>query len=648
MSAPTQRAFGRSLADFTPLKPAEKRLREACRVGTVAEIASTRPEQASNDNVVRAGFLRFLLLGGDHTTPVHEQGVRLKGAWIEDELNLENTAITSAIICYSCSFIKPIILQRSTLPMGLFLDGSMVPGIQGDGLVTTGCLHLRYGFQANGEVLLRGAQIGGDLACSGGQFNGRHDDALSADRTVIKGGVFLRNGFQASGAVRLLGAQIGGNLDCSMGQFDGKEGCSIIADKAAIRGNVFLSDDFQASGEVRLVGGKIGGNLECEKGQFNGKASDALSLDGAVINGDVFFRNGFQANGDVRLLGAQIGGHLDCSTGRFDSNSGIALHADSMRVTGAFVFRNLASLVNNVSLTAASVGALVDDTNAWGNDLNLDGLTYSSIVGGAPTTAAARLAWLDLQPPAMSGLSGTEADFRPQPWRQLQIVLREMGHVEDARQVAIAFEDRLRHADLIGVSPPHWGLGRKWLYRFFARGLHYGFRVLTGYGYRPIRLLGWFFGMWLACAVFYWFTALPPQNVFAPSNPLVFQHADYAACVPGSDAAKIEQAKPAYAVPAPVKGAGNWYLCETLRAEYTGFSPLAYSLDVILPLVDLQQEKDWAPMIPTPKAVWWEELRGTGWKHGARLVLWAETLFGWLASLLLVAIVSGLTKRRED
>ncbi|MEQ1514005.1 MAG: hypothetical protein ABL934_15160 [Lysobacteraceae bacterium] len=112
-----------------------------------------------------------------------------------------------------------------------------------------------------------------------------------------------------------------------------------------------------------------------------------------------------------------------------------------------------------------------------------------------------------------------------------------------------------------------------------------------------------FFGMWLACATFYWFTALPPQNVFAPSNPLVFQHADYAACVPGSDAAKAEHAKPADAVPAPVKGAGNGYPCETLRAEYTGFSPMAYSLDVILPLVDLQQEKDCAPMIPTPKAV---------------------------------------------
>jgi hypothetical protein len=97
-----------------------------------------------------------------------------------------------------------------------------------------------------------------------------------------------------------------------------------------------------------------------------------------------------------------------------------------------------------------------------------------------------------------------------------------------------------------------------------------------------------------------------------------------------------------------VVGAGNWYLCSELREEYTGFSPLAYSLDVILPLVDLQQQKDWGPLIPTPQAHPWYEFRERGMKHLVRLVIWFETLFGWLASLLLVAIVSGLTKRRED
>lgn len=674
---------------------AERTLLQACRIGEIAVISEQRPQQATDENTVRARFLRFLLLGGDHSTPVHEQGVRLQGAWVAGELNLANTATVSAIVCVACSFTEPLILRRSTVPGGLFLMGSEVPGIEGDGLVTTGDVFLRDGFQATnevrllgaqiggslqcdagqfngkeghalfadgaeikgsvflnnrfqaiGEVRLLGAQIGGNLECDAGQFDGKEGDALSADGAAIKGGVYLHDGFHAAGTVRLVGAQIGGNLQCDAGQFDGKGGRALFADRAVVKGSVFLRNEFQAIGEVRLLGAKIDGSLACRKGQFDGNGGDALSADGSVIKGSVFLRDGFQTAGSVRLLGAQIGGDLDCSTGQFDGKGGDALCADGMRVTGGFLFRDLAGPVNRVSFASASVGVLVDDVDAWGGDLVLDGFTYGSIGGGAPTSATARLAWLDKQRSGMSGQSGAGADFRPQPWKQLQKVLREMGHAEDARQVAIAFEDRLRHTDLIGLSPQHWSRGRKWLYRASARSFHLAFRILTGYGYRPIRLLGWFTAIWLACATFYWFAALPPNDVFAPSNPLVFQHADYQVCAPNRPEANEEMAKPPKQQ--KVVGAGNWYLCSELREEYTGFSPLAYSLDVILPLVDLQQQKDWGPLIPTPQAHPWHEFRERGMKHLTRLVIWFETLFGWLASLLLVAIVSGLTKRRED
>lgn len=730
---------------------AERTLLHACRIGEIAVISEQRPEQATDENTVRAGFLRFLLLGGDHSTPVHERGVRLMGAWVTGVLDLENTATVSAIDCAACTFIDPLILRRSTVPGGLFLMRSTVPGIQGDGLVTTGDVLLRDGLRATGEVRLLDAQIGGSLECSKGQFDGKEGHALSADRAVIKGSVFLRDGFQATGTVRLLGAQIGGNLTCSKGQFDGEEGYALSADSAVIKGSVFLRNGFRAMGEVRLMGAQIGGNLECSKGQFDGKEShalgadravikgnvflrdgfqatsevrllgvqiggdldcskgqfdgnggdalsvdraviegnvflgdgfkvtgkvrlpgvqiggnlecdagqfdgkggNALSADGAVIKGSVFLRDGFQAMGEVRLLGVQIGGNLDCSKTQFDGKGGDALCAEGMRVTGGFLFRDLASPVNRVSLASASVGVLADDAEAWGGDLVLDGFTYGSIGGGAPTSAAARLAWLDKQRPGMSGQSGTGADFRPQPWKELQKVLREMGHAEDARQVAVALEHRLRKAGLIGQSPetlrywPVWtNRPRRWMYRRLACGFHWGFWALTGYGYRPMRLMVWMLAAWLSCAAFYWFAALPPNDVFAPSNPLVFQHADYQVCAPNRPASDEEMAKPPKQQ--KVVGAGNWYLCSELREEYTGFSPLAYSLDVILPLVDLQQQKDWGPLIPTPKASWWRELLTPSWKHATRLVIWFETLFGWLASLLLVAIVSGLTKRRED
>lgn len=221
-----------------------------------------------------------------------------------------------------------------------------------------------------------------------------------------------------------------------------------------------------------------------------------------------------------------------------------------------------------------------------------------------------------------------------------------MGHNEDARQVAIAFEHRLRTADLIGVAPPQWGWLRKSTYRHLSRFFHWCFWLLTGYGYRPMRLMAWMLAVWLCSAAFYWFTALPQRDVFAPSNPLVFQHPHYQICAPETPESKAELAKPPEQQ--SVVGAGNWYLCEKLRGEYTGFSPLAYSLDVLLPLVDLQQQKDWGPIIPTPKSSWWQELFAPSWGHAARLVIWFQTLFGWVASLLLVAIVSGLTKRRED
>jgi hypothetical protein len=152
--------------------------------------------------------------------------------------------------------------------------------------------------------------------------------------------------------------------------------------------------------------------------------------------------------------------------------------------------------------------------------------------------------------------------------------------------------------------------------------------------------------VWLLCGGIYWCAALygdEGHGVFSPSNPLVFQNSDYAVCVPNSyESTHIE-------IPyRPIQGAGNWYLCEKLREEYTGFSPLAYSLDLILPLVDLQQEGDWSAMIPTPdktSAFWtWSP----NWKYAVRFLMWFEILFGWIASLLLVAVVSGLTKRREE
>lgn len=816
MVNPPLKAFGRSLSDFEKSfvdYPAEKQLLDACRSGKDAVIFEQRPTGKTKENTVRASFLRFLALGGDEYAPVHENGVILQGAWVEDELNLESIFLPHSLLLVKCH-LNTIILRDSNVHGCVSFHGCSVDGLEANGMVCSGSLFLEGDFVT--AVCLSGAQIGGDLDCTGGKFNGMDgDDALLCSSTVIKGDVFLNettatgtvrlvstqiggslectgakfsdhrsgvsalvcdravikgnisfNGnFTAIGEVRMMGVQIDGDLNCIDGKFDGKKnGDALSFDSAVIKGNVFLKNEFAATGTVRLVNAQIGGSLECtgakfndprsgdqhvgalvcdravikgniyldgnftatggvslmgtqiggdlgcgngkfvslmavqingdlKNGKFDDKNRNVLSCDGAVIKGCVFLRDGFTAIGTVRLQGAKIGGDLVCSNSTFDGVNGwkgFALLAENTTVVGMFFFLNL-SVNGCVSFISAKVGSLEDDLKSWPEGgLDLDGFVYGRLSGTAPTDAKIRLKWLNKQSASHAGLAGDDSYFRPQPWRQLQKVLREMGHIEDARQVAIAFEKRLLRANLIGQTPEDWCKPTAWVYRKISRCFHRLFGWLIGYGYRPLGLFFKMLVVWLLCGAFYWYAALYGDNgngVFAPSNPLVFQNTEYAACipescaakvekiklvyatlqelikpnnplkfqnteyaacVPDSDAAMAEKAKPANAVPPPVQGAGNWYLCEKLPQEYTGFSPLAYSLDLILPLVDLQQEHDWAPMIPTPKNTAVGEWSTWSLKHITRFVVWFEILFGWMSSLLLVAVVSGLTKRREE
>ncbi|MDP1771105.1 MAG: hypothetical protein Q8L15_02390 [Methylobacter sp.] len=611
MVNPHLKPHGRALADFGQLNLAEQKLLDDCRSGETADISkqNQRPIEPTKENTVRASFLRFLALGGDEHAPVHENGVSLQGVWVEGELNL-----VSAILPHSLGLVD---------------------------------CHLS-------DINLRYSNVHGFVG-----FQGCYVENFDGDCMVCSGDIFLKEGFTASSTVRLANAQISGSLDCSNAVFnDDRSGDehigALVCNNAAI-GKIFLNTGFSANGTVSLSGAQIGSDLLCSGGRFDGKGEDALLCTGTVIKGFVSLTKGFTSTGMVCLSGAQIGSYLNCSGATFDSTSntslgypnGLALRAETMTVDGILFFSNLKAVKGAISLMSSKVGSLEDDTWSWlKGELMLDGFVYDKLAGSAPTDAKNRLAWLDKQPASHSGLADNGINFRPQPWKQLQRVLYDMGHMKDMRLVAIAFQDRQRDANLIGQSPKRRGKTIAGIYRKISRGLHWLFGVLLSYGYySPSRLIVEMLIVWLVCGIFYSYAAY--NGVFAPSNPLVFQNSEYAACVPASPAAKLEGYKLGCGLH-PVQGAGNWYLCEKLREEYTGFSPLAYSLDLILPLVGLQQEHDWAPMIPTPKNTWIDELKAHSLKHVTRLVVWFEILFGWMSSLLLVAVVSGLTKRREE
>ncbi len=74
MTGAETRAFGRNLADFPELNVAEEKVLAACYKGETCVLGDDLPARSTPQNSIRAGFLRFLILGGDAATPVHERG----------------------------------------------------------------------------------------------------------------------------------------------------------------------------------------------------------------------------------------------------------------------------------------------------------------------------------------------------------------------------------------------------------------------------------------------------------------------------------------------------------------------------------------------------------------------------------------------
>jgi hypothetical protein len=148
-----------------------------------------------------------------------------------------------------------------------------------DRIKVNGGLILGPGFEAGGTVRLRGATIGGDFDGRGGHFSRTSDSpqeniALNAERIRVDSSVLLGSSaaegktqadpFQAEGEVILTGASIGGDLNCQGGQFNGKPR-SLSAEGLAVKQSAFFSRGFRAQGRVSLFDASIGSFLVWEE-----------------------------------------------------------------------------------------------------------------------------------------------------------------------------------------------------------------------------------------------------------------------------------------------------------------------------------------------------------------------------------------------
>ncbi len=349
---------GSKLEDFEPLLLAEEKLRQCAARGEdckVDDFNGKRPEKPTDQNTVRAAFLRYMILGGCEKSPVHARGIRLIGGYVMCRidgpngscLDLEAVTIEYEVSLVNCKIDGSIFLVGSSTK-GLMFDGTSTSGIYADNLVSKGGIFLRNGFESSGIVRLVGSKLDSNLECVNGAFNCK-EVSLACDGLDTKGDVFLHQGFEAMGVVRLLGAKIGGNLECDDGEFK-CEATSLRCDGIKINGSLFLRRGFNALGKVDLIGTIIEGDLDCSNGTFNSEF-DAQSIN---VGNNVLLSKVFHAEKSVSFRNATIGGNLICEEGTFGDKDN-AFIANRAKIEGNVNF-NKANAAGTVALTGSDIG----------------------------------------------------------------------------------------------------------------------------------------------------------------------------------------------------------------------------------------------------------------------------------------------------
>jgi hypothetical protein len=441
---------------------------------------------------------------------------------------------------------------------------------------------------------------------------------LQAGQLEARGSVTLR-GASVTGEIDLAGARLGGALECDGADLLRPGGVAL--DAHGLQAAAILLRGATVSGGVVLMGARLTSEFDAIGATIARPEAVALNADGLEAGGDAVLQ-GATVTGETRFMGARIGGDLDCAGASLGEPGGFALRLDRAVIAGAFFLRHGARVHGVLDMTAADIGAFHDDQAGWPakGDLALNRARYGAFIGG-PVDAESRLDWLSRQTPERWG-----QDFWPQPYEQLASVFRDMGHDEDANAVLIAKERLQRQARRARAKNP-------WLRRALAVKDAI-LAVTLRYGRQPLLALLWLGFFWLFGVAVFAFAE--SRGAFKPNSAVVLRSPEWTLCTAPVGEQRFLSATNSFAPGRRMEGQTQLacFRAQTEAVSFPEFNPWMYSLDSLLPVLEIGQKQFWRP---DP---------AKDWGSFAINVYYLQTLIGWALSLLAVAGFSGLVKSR--
>jgi hypothetical protein len=367
------------------------------------------------------------------------------------------------------------------------------PSLVADRIRVDGNMELSDGLEATGTLRMINAKIGGSLRLARAQITvprGQgfpfYDRALHLDGSEIDGDIEATGLTVPSGQLRLADVTVRGNLLASHATFLHHNRDVLSARRTKISGNLQLSDS-TIEGTARLQGVEVGGSIYCygaqvTKPSVRGHTSFSVDVRTARIGRDLAMTanrdRAFVAEGGVNLDGATVARRLDLEGAKLSSLSDHVPALDvSDVVADEFALTPGERPAGRVVLRRAHCGTLSDNAELWGasGGLELEDFRYDILKRPIDVKDDAAVEdRIRLLHNAMDG-------YRPGPYDQLAAMLRTSGNEEHALTV-LFMKQQYRYEALASGYRALAPLMRLWSWLQ---------RWMVGYGYRPIRALGW-------------------------------------------------------------------------------------------------------------------------------------------------------------
>ncbi len=337
------------------------------------------------ERVIRTEVISALLLGARDAEPGFAPGVRLRGARIAGRLDLMGATLSHPLVFEHCYFTDELRfvecsaktvrivcsrlpafngtrmrlsgilnLWRSTVTGVLRLDQARLEGqlclseaaigagdgaeaVAAHGLAVDGGLE-GTALRAHGSVIMENAAVAGTVDLTGAYIACPGQRALSMSGAAV--GQLNCPGIVVEGETRMQNSRVGASIVLAAARLDNPGGAALSAGGLSAAGGVFLTGSFAATGEVRLYGASLAANLSVSGATLRNPGGTTLNLSRAAVG--VLRGDGLVSVGQVNLVNARIGSDVDLRNAHLSGDGARpVLAADGASVDGALVLTGL-------------------------------------------------------------------------------------------------------------------------------------------------------------------------------------------------------------------------------------------------------------------------------------------------------------------